>query len=72
MFKTIRRKPGVTTVALFTLSGLGYTIMNGPDVESKYLRYAIAGTVSTVAVEFITHPIDSINMTSKVISTGSS
>lgn len=46
-----------------------FTLIDGPLIESPYLRFALAGTCSTVAVEILTHAIDTINMRSKVIST---
>jgi hypothetical protein len=67
MFKFMRRSPGFSSAMYFSLFlGVG-TYIIGPEIESKYVRYALAGTIGTVAVEFITHPIDSINMRSKVI-----
>ena len=39
----------------------------GPFFSDAYFRYALAGTAATLAVELLTHGIDTINMRSKVI-----
>ena len=44
-----------------------FTLIDGPLIESPYIRFALAGTCSTVAVELMTHAIDTVNMRSKVI-----
>jgi len=44
-----------------------FTFIDGPVISSPYIRFALAGTCSTVAVEILTHAIDTINMRSKVI-----
>ena len=52
------------------MSGLAaFTLIDGPLIESPYLRFSLAGTCATVAVELTTHAIDTINMRSKVITT---
>ena len=45
-----------------------YTVLQGPLIDDSYVRYALAGTAATVAVEFATHGIDTINMRSKAVS----
>jgi hypothetical protein len=41
-------------------------MIHGPQIENKYIRYALCGTVATVAVELITHVIDTLNMQAKL------
>lgn len=41
--------------------------MQGPYLDDSYLRFALAGTTATVAVEFATHGIDTLNMRSKAV-----
>jgi hypothetical protein len=43
------------------------TLEFGPTIKNEYLRYALAGTVAMVGVELFTHPIDTVNMRSKLI-----
>ena len=51
----------------FSMAWVGVTVFKGPYIENEYLRYALAGTVATVAVEFGTHGFDTINMRSKAV-----
>lgn len=41
--------------------------MEGPFLTDNYMRFAFAGTAATVAVEFATHGIDTLNMRSKAV-----
>lgn len=65
--RMVRIKSGFTSFTVCSFSMLGYTFYIGPAVEDEYVRYAIAGTSATVAVELMTHAIDTVNMRSKVI-----
>ena len=44
----------------------GFTIYQAPYIQSEFLRFAIAGTVSTVFVELLCHGVDTLNMRAKV------
>mmetsp|Transcript_32679 Transcript_32679/g.38396 ORF Transcript_32679/g.38396 Transcript_32679/m.38396 type:complete len:123 (-) Transcript_32679:940-1308(-) len=46
---------------------MSYTLVQGPWVPDSYFRFALAGTSATVAVEFATHAIDTLNMRSKAV-----
>jgi hypothetical protein len=65
--RMMRIRSGFISSSLCLISLGTYTLIEGPQLQSEYLRYALAGTCSTVAVELITHAIDTINMRSKVI-----
>lgn len=65
--RMVRIKSGFTAFSVFGFSMLGYTAYIAPYVEDEYVRYAVAGTSATVAVELLTHAIDTVNMRSKVI-----
>ncbi len=62
-----RVKTGLIGCSIFSIAFASYTVVNGPLVESNYMRYALAGTAATVAVEFATHGIDTLNMRSKAV-----
>lgn len=62
----LRHKTGMTAFGFSSLALGGFTIYQAPKVESEFLRFAIAGTVSTVFVELLSHGIDTLNMRSKV------
>ena len=62
-----RVKTGLMGCSFFSIAFASYTIVNGPYLENNYLRYALAGTAATVAVEFATHGIDTLNMRSKAV-----
>ena len=42
-------------------------MVQGPILNDNYVRFALAGTAATVAVEFATHGIDTLNMRSKAV-----
>lgn len=63
-----RVKTGLIGCTCFSLAWGSYTVLQGPLIDDSYVRYALAGTAATVAVEFATHGIDTINMRSKAVS----
>jgi hypothetical protein len=71
-FRMIRLRSGLLSSTICTLSLGAFTLIEGPQIESAYLRFALAGTCSTVLVEFLTHAIDTVNMQSKVNNSSSS
>jgi len=64
----LRGRSGLLSSSICMVFLGAYTISEGPWIKSEYLRYALAGTLSTVLVEGITHAIDTVNMQSKVVS----
>ena len=65
--RMLRLKTGIASFSLSAASLFSYTFYEGPLIESEYIRFALAGTASTVIVELLTHAIDTVNMRSKVI-----
>lgn len=65
--RMMRVRSGFISSSLAIGSLAAFTLIDGPQIESVYLRFALAGTCSTVAVELMTHAIDTVNMRSKVI-----
>ena len=63
----MRSKSGFLSSAGFLGAMSYYFLIEGPNIESDYVRYALCGTVSTVAVELMTHIVDTKNQQSKVI-----
>ena len=63
----LRIKTGLMGCSLFSIALGGYTFIRGPYLENEYLRYALAGTIATVGVEFATHGFDTLNMRSKAL-----
>ena len=62
-----RVKTGIMGCTCFSVAWASYTVFQGPYIENAYIRYALAGTAATVAVEFATHSIDTLNMRSKAV-----
>jgi hypothetical protein len=65
--RMLRLKTGIASFSLSAATLFSYTFYEGPLIESEYIRFALAGTASTVIVELLTHAIDTVNMRSKVI-----
>jgi hypothetical protein len=63
----MRMRNGIFTAGIFTSVFFFLAVNDGPNLESPYMRYAVAGTMSTLAVELLTHGIDTVNMRSKII-----
>ena len=68
VFRMFRVKTGLMGCTCFSLALASYTVFRGPYLQDSYLRFALAGTAATVAVEFATHSIDTLNMRSKAVS----
>ena len=66
-FRSYRIRTGLLGCTCFSVGMIGYTVFQGPRLQDSYLRFALAGTTATVAVEFATHAIDTINMRSKAV-----
>ena len=65
--KMIRMKPGLISWGIFS-TGFGViTYQEGQNLANEYLRYALAGTSAILIVEVLVHPIDTLNMRSKVL-----
>ena len=60
-------KTGLVGCTTFSSALASYTVFMGPYIDDNYMRFALAGTGATVAVEFATHGIDTINMRSKAV-----
>ena len=67
VFRMFRVKTGLMGCTCFSMAWVGVTVFQGPYIENEYIRYALAGTVATVAVEFGTHAFDTVNMRSKAV-----
>ena len=65
--KMIRMKPGLMTWGLFSVGFGVITYQEGQHLADEYLRYALAGTSAILIVEVLVHPIDTLNMRSKVL-----
>ena len=64
----LRVKSGILGCSIFSISLASYIAIKGPYIEDQYMRFALAGTAATVAVEFGTHGLDTLNMRSKAVS----
>lgn len=67
---SLRGRPGYWTAFGFFATSMGYIFYCGPEIESKVIRYALAGTAATVFVELQTHAVDTVNMNSKIVKEG--
>ena len=67
ILRMFRSKTGLMGCAYLTFGFAGYSYVVGPYHHDSYHRFALAGTAATVAVEFLTHGIDTINMRSKAV-----
>jgi len=63
----LRTRPGYFCAFSVFSGTMYYTFHEGPRLENKCFKYALAGTVATVFVEFMTHALDTINMKTKII-----
>lgn len=66
----LRHRPGYYSAFAFFSSSMGYIFYCGPEIESKVVRYALAGTAATIFVELMTHAVDTVNMNAKVVKEG--
>ena len=63
----MRMKPGLISFGLIS-SGFGIaTYQEGQNIANEYMRYALAGTSAFLIVDVLVHPIDTLNMRSKVL-----
>ena len=63
----MRMKPGLISFGLIS-SGYGIaTYQEGHNIANEYMRYALAGTSAFLIVDVLVHPIDTLNMRSKVL-----
>lgn len=67
VFRMFRIKTGLMGCSAFGIALATYTATKGPYLQDNYMRYALAGTMATVAVEFGIHGIDTLNMRSKAV-----
>ena len=63
----LRQRPGYWAAFTFFSASVGFVFLKGPEMESKVIRYALAGMAATVFVELQTHAIDTVNMNSKIV-----
>ena len=65
--QAVRMKPGLISFGMLA-SGFGIaTFQEGQNIDNEYLRYALAGTSAFLIVDVLVHPIDTLNMRSKVL-----
>jgi len=46
---------------------MGGVFFYGPEIHSKQIKYAIAGSAATVLIELGTHVLDTVNMNAKIL-----
>ena len=67
VLQMMRMKPGLISFGLIS-SGFGIaTYQEGQNIADEYMRYALAGTSAFLIVDVLVHPIDTLNMRSKVL-----
>ena len=67
VLQMMRMKPGLISFGLIS-SGFGIaTYQEGQNIADEYMRYALAGTSASLIVDVLVHPIDTLNMRSKVL-----
>ena len=67
VFRMYSIKSGLMGSGFICVAGAAYMFMWGPYLENQYVRFALAGTMATVIVDFGLHGLDTLNMRSKAL-----